>query len=172
MKMDNKGLSLVELLIVIAIMSVLTGVMAIGVTLALSKPADECAEKMVSTLNNARITTMGKQEITMRFYADSDGIKMQEVIKAKAADGSLTTISDKTSKIGQAGVLVEYRLNGESDYPHTLDSTGITLSFKRSTGGFNTVNGTNYCEAIRVSKGTREKFITLAYLTGKVTIND
>lgn len=170
MKMDNRGLSLVEILIVIAIMSVLTGVMAIGVTLALSKPADECAEKMVSTLNNARITTMGKQGITMKFYKASDGsIQLEEKIIAK--DGSVK--SKKTSKIGQSGVKVEYRLSGESTF-NTLDSTGITLEYKRSTGGFKPLPGTtgSYCEEIKVSKGNREKVITLAYLTGKVTIND
>lgn len=167
MKTDNRGLSLVEILIVITIMSVLTGVMAIGVSMALSKPADECAEKIVSTLNNARITTMGKQGVTMRFYQESDNsIWLEENITL--SDGSSSV---KKTRIGQKGVKVEYRLKDETTF-NTLDSTGITLSFKRSTGGFNTVNGgSSYCEEIKVSKGDRVKDITLAYLTGKVTID-
>lgn len=169
--MDNKGMSLVEIVIVVTIMTVLTGVMAVGVSLALSKPADECAEKIVSTLSNARITTMGKQGISLRFYKDSDqSIWLEEVITNP--DGTLAP--PKKSKIGQKGVEVKYKLEG--DAPKDLDSDGITLSFKRSTGGFNTTYSPpstdtgKYCEEIVVHKGNRTKTITLYYLTGKVTI--
>lgn len=168
--MDNKGLSLVEIVIVVTIMTVLTGIMAVGVSLALSKPADECAEKIVSTLSNARITTMGKQGITLKFYEESDqSIWLEEVITNPNG-----TISSRKSKIGQKGVVVTYKLDGDTH--KNLGSDGIALSFKRSTGGFNTAEsplGTDkgkYCEEIVVSKGNRTKTITLYYLTGKVTI--
>lgn len=171
MKMDNRGLSLVEIVIVVAIMSVLTGVMAVGVSMALSKPADECAEKIVSTLNGARITTMGKQEITMTFYQNDTGVYMLQSIK----DASGTT--DRISKIGQKGVTVKYKLEGDADYT-TLNSTGIKLSFKRSTGGFNNVftpgspdtDTGKHCVGMEISKGDRVKVIEIAYLTGKVTL--
>lgn len=170
LSMDNRGMSLVEIVIVVTIMTVLTGIMAVGVSMALSKPADECAEKIVSTLNGARITTMGKQGITLRFYMDDQSVWLEEVITN--SDGTLA--APKKTKIGQKGVKVEYMLEGDTSY-QTLDSSGITLSFKRSTGGFNPVSGSSYCKAIKVSKGSgnsyREKIITLAYLTGKVTID-
>lgn len=164
---DNRGLSLVEIVIVVTIMTVLTGVMAVGVSLALSKPADECAEKIVSTLSNARITTMGKQGITLKFYEESDqSIWLEEVITNPNG-----TSSSKKSKIGQKGVVVKYKLTGDTAANRDLGSEALELSFKRSTGGFNTAGSTGkYCEEIVVSKGNRTKTITLYYLTGKVTI--
>lgn len=168
LSMDNKGMSLVEIVIVVTIMTVLTGVLALGVSMALSKPADECAEKIVSTLNGARVTTMGKQGITMRFYQNDNGVYLEETITD--ASGSVTT--RPALRIGQKGVKVEYKLiNGTTEGAiTTLDTTGITLSFKRDTGGFNAVSGDWYCKEIVVSKGNRTKTIRLAHLTGKVTI--
>lgn len=166
--MNNKGLSLVEIVIVVTIMTVLTGVMAVGVSLALSKPADECAEKIVSTLSNARITTMGKQGITLKFYEAGDqSIWLEEVITNP--DGS--PAPPKRTKIGQKGVVVKYKLTGDTAANRDLGSEALELSFKRSTGGFNTAGSSGeYCEEIVVSKGNRTKTITLYYLTGKVTI--
>ena len=168
LSMDNKGMSLVEIVIVVTIMTVLTGVLALGVSMALSKPADECAEKIVSTLNGARITTMGKQGITMRFYQNDNGVYLEETI----TDASGNVITRPALRIGQKGVKVEYKLvQGTTEGAlTTLDASGIKLSFKRDTGGFNPVAGAWYCKEIVVSKGNRTKTIKLAYLTGKVTI--
>ncbi|MCM1325483.1 MAG: type II secretion system GspH family protein [Bacteroidales bacterium] len=172
LSMDNRGLSLVEIIIVVAIMSVLTGVLALGVSAALSKPADECAEKIVSTLNSARITTMGKQEISMKFYQDDTGVYLVESITDTS--GSY----NKKSKIGQKGVMVSYKLEGDTDY-RELNDSGIILSFKRSTGGFNNVftsgpsgnaDTGKHCVEVKVHKASRDKIIKLAYLTGKVMI--
>lgn len=157
MRMNDKGLSLVEIVIVVAIMSVLTGLLTMGVSTALSKPADECAEKIVAELSNGRITTMGKQTFRITLSADSEGVYVEETGKAK-------------KKIGQKGVEVKYKLTG-AGYTD-LDSTGIVFEFKRSTGGFKPVSGGSYCEEIQVSKGNRTKTIKLAYLTGKVTIDE
>ncbi|MCM1185500.1 MAG: prepilin-type N-terminal cleavage/methylation domain-containing protein [Lachnoclostridium sp.] len=167
---DNRGMSLVEMVIVVAIMTVLTGVAAIGVSMALSKPVDECAEKIVSTLNGARITTMGKQEIKLRFVQNDNGVYLTETIKD--ASGATTTRPDL--RIGQKGVVVRYKLVGDANY-RELSGTSIELSFKRTTGGFNTLieSGSDtgdYCTEIQVSKAGKEKVIEIAYLTGKVTI--
>lgn len=169
MRMDDRGLSLVEILIVVAIMAVLTGTLTIGVSAAFSKPADECAEKIVTTLNNARITTMGKQEIKMKFCVEGDEVYLIEQIKG--ADGNM--LPEKKTRIGKKGVKVEYKLTGSGSTYVPLDSSGLTLSFKRSTGGFNNTpeGSSSYCEEIKVSKGNRVKIIKLAYLTGKVTID-
>ena len=67
MKKDNRGLSLVEVIIVITIMAVLGGLMTMGISAGVSKPAEECAEKLEAALNNARITTMGKQSVELEF---------------------------------------------------------------------------------------------------------
>ena len=165
MKLNNKGLSLVELIVVIAIMGVIAGMVTMGLSAAMSKPAEECAEKMATALKNGRLTTMGKQSIQMKFYVDGNGsIWLEETITK--ADGSVTLSS---TKIGEKGVNVEYTLTDGSVY--NLGTTPLVLSFNRSSGSFNTCNGTSaYCESIKVTKGSREMTLKLAHLTGKVTI--
>lgn len=44
-KKDNRGVSLVEIIVVIAIMAVLVGVTSYGLSLISGKPVDECAKR-------------------------------------------------------------------------------------------------------------------------------
>ena len=60
MKQENKGFSLVELIVVIAIMTILTGLISAGIGMAVSKPADECIDKFKASLQSIRVTSMRK----------------------------------------------------------------------------------------------------------------
>ncbi len=167
MRKDNRGLSLVELVIVIAILAVVGSLVTMGLSAATSKPAEECAKKIATTLNSARMSTMGKQSVAINLYKKGDYIYADEVV-----NGVIT----KTSQVSSKGVQVEYKLEGGGYQTLGDASNKLSLSFKRSTGGFNkpTVGGTAegaYCVEIRVSKGTRTNILNLAYLTGKVTVN-
>ncbi|MBE5884206.1 MAG: type II secretion system protein [Lachnospiraceae bacterium] len=169
MKKDNRGLSLVEVVIVITILAVLGSLMTVGIGAAVSKSADECAEKIATTLNGARISTMGKQAVQVKIYQKDDSIYADEVITDSA--GNVTT---KTNVVGKKGVEVQFMLRGGSYQDIGNESNPLQLSFSRTSGGFHktTVGGvTDYCTGIQVSKGTKTKTIDLAYLTGKVSIN-
>lgn len=165
MKKDNRGLSLVEVIIVITIMAVLGGLMTMGISAGVSKPAEECAEKLEAALNNARITTMGKQSVELELYKQNNYIYLKE--KITGADG---TYSEKDTRIGAKGVEVTYKLTGETHV--ALDTTPVKFKFKRTTGGFEpvSVSPDKYCEELVISKGTRIKKMNLYYLTGKVMI--
>lgn len=166
MRSDNRGLSLVELVIVITIMVVVGGMMTMGISAAFSKPADECAKKIETALNNARVTTMGKQSIVLELYQKDDYVYLKETVTD--ADGS-TSVKDL--RIGAKYVAVEYKLAGDTAYNPLGDASNpLTLSFKRTTGGFNTLPGGGYCDEIKVSKGSKIRLVKLAYLTGKVTV--
>lgn len=175
MRQNNKGLSLVEIIIVVAIMSALTGIMSIGLSSVVSKPAEECANKMVSVLRNAKITTMGKQSITIDVSQDSAGDKIMIAETITSANGSVKT---DNFKVGNTGISVKFTTKSGAEYDlSTVDH--LRLSFNRSTGGFNmaefTVEGsstavTDYVKEIVVNKGKKTCSIKLAYLTGKVSI--
>lgn len=166
MKRDNRGLSLIEVVIVITILAVLGSLMTLGVGAAVSKPADECANKIVSSLNNGRITTMGKQSITLEYYVDNERVYLKKSIVAKAGQTPYVEVT----QIGGRGVVVEYKLVGEATYTN-LDGNDMILTFKRSSGGFNQEhNSGEYVEEIKVSKGNKVRIIKLQYLTGKVTL--
>lgn len=168
MKRDNRGLSLVEMIIVVAILAVVGGLMTMGISAVVSKPADECASKLEASLKNARITTMGKQSVTLKLYEKDDCIYLKEEVITAGG-----TSSTKDIKIGAKDVEVSYKLVGGSTYSSLGDSSNpLVLAYKRSTGGFMEITpGSNqYCEEIKITKGTRERFLKMAHLTGKVTL--
>ena len=67
-KIDNKGFSLVELVIVMAIILILGGVAFTGLSLLTSRPVDECARKIQMVLQGNRNTTMGKLRQILMVY--------------------------------------------------------------------------------------------------------
>ncbi len=164
---NNKGVTLVELIIVIAIMAVVSGILALSLGSALSKPADECAQKLTNALKSARITTMGKLSCEITIKQASNGAEIWLEEKITNADGS-TKVTN--TKIGQKNVSVTYKIQGIAT-PYNLYDKSLVLSYKRETGGFNIPTGHSaYCEEIVIKKGNRTRTIKLSYLTGKVSV--
>lgn len=60
MKEDNRGFSLVELVIIIAIMAILIAAMAVNIGRISGYRAKECRTKVVSSLENGRLVTLSK----------------------------------------------------------------------------------------------------------------
>lgn len=166
MKRDNRGLSLVEMIIVIAILAVVSGILVLGIGTAISKPAEECARKIQQSLEGARVYTMGKQRLSLKFYVDDGCVYVQET--ATSPDGSVKV--KNPVKIGARGVKVTYRLEGGAG-DTDLAATPLTLSFDRATGGFSTTEcSPGFSNEIKVEKGSKVMTVTLYSLTGKVTV--
>lgn len=168
--MNNKGLSLVEVIIVVCIMTVLTAMVSIGVGSVMTKPADECAEKIVSSINGARVSAMGKKSYDVVIKQDSSGAEI------------FIELNGNSKKIGRKGITItctKKKKDGTGATSFDLSTKkSITLSFDRSTGGFKPVKvGTDPADAdvflteIVVSMGSRSKTIQLIPITGKVKID-
>lgn len=172
MKMNNKGLSVVEMVVVISIMAVLSGMIAIGLGSVFSKPADECAEKVYNAINNTRLITMGKNEASIEISTDGTYIYVTE--KSKKLNN---TEDSRRYPVSEKNVKVEYALTGEgTDMWTTLTSASpIILSYNRASGAFKPKStapeGDIYYERLRISKGSKERIITLYSNTGKVSID-
>jgi prepilin-type N-terminal cleavage/methylation domain-containing protein len=70
-KLNNKGFSLVELIVVISIMAVMVGFVSIGTGILSGKRAKEARDKLLSSLENVRTQTMGKDSIDATLSYDS-----------------------------------------------------------------------------------------------------
>ena len=68
MRHNNKGLSLVELIVVIAIMSVLTGVVSFGISNIFNTKVTQCADNMENIINS--IISLNNQIIIVLIFND------------------------------------------------------------------------------------------------------
>lgn len=175
MKRDNRGLSLVEVMVVIAIMAVVGGIVTMGIGVAVSKPAEECARKIQQSLEGARVYTMGKQKLAVKYYISDGSVYAQETVTYPSG---VTKVKDP-EKIGAKGTKVTYKVTdkvGCTEY--NLSADPLTLSFDRSTGGINMAEcslssiGDEIILEILVQRGSTVMKVTLYGLTGKVTVEN
>ena len=150
---------MVEVVVVLSIMVILTGIITMGLGAANSKPAEECAEKIVNALNACRVSTMGKKDTNLQFYVSGDNIYVKEFVEGTEV---------KNLPIGGKGVNVKYKYKSGDEF--NLSDTPLNLSYNRSTGGFNECTPGNYCSQIIVSKGSRTVTVKLYDLPGKVSL--
>lgn len=171
MKRDNRGFSMVELVVVIAIVGILAGIsvtMYGQVTYANTK---KTVEEVSDMLDRQRITSMSRKETQYLYiYHLSDGYYMKMLVD----DGSGTVPvldSLNTSLLDEDGTRISS--NGISIYKDTESNstlvtgdTIIRIVFRRS-GVFDTNadSGTNVSRIIFVGSGTHT--ITLIKETGK-----
>lgn len=158
-KKRNQGMSLVEVVVVLSIMVILTGVITVGLGTATSKPAEECAEKIVNALNACRVSTMGKEDTKLQFYISNDSVYVKEFINGSEV---------KNLPISGKGVIVKYKYKSGDEF--NLSDTPLNLSYNRSTGGFEECAPGKFCSQIIVSKGSRSVTVKLYDLTGKVSL--
>lgn len=154
-KIDNKGLTLVEILIVVAILAILGGVAMTGMSLLTSRPVDECAKKIQIALEGSRNTTMGKYSGYVEFTADSDGVYVQEYINGSA--------NGEKIRIGRGGVSVGVSAPTTST---SFSSTPYKVEFDRADGSLETDGPITFT----VSNGSRTIIVTVDKLTGRVDL--
>ena len=165
-KNRNSGFSLVELVVVMAIIVIIGGAMFTGLKLLTSRPVDECAKKIQIALEGNRNTTMGKFSSSLVFSEDANGVWLEEYIN-NSSQGKI--------QIGQSGVTVLYKTqeNGVgAATEYNLKTTPVTISFNRSNGSLNDQgNGTTYVTSFVVSRGdVRTLTVTIDRLTGRVEV--
>ena len=164
MRKDNRGISLVEIIMVLALMTVVAGALMYGIGLISGKPAQKCANKIVFSLDRHRTTAMGKVDTSYTLKTDSDDTIIL-VESVKEADG---TVNVTTIPVGENTVEVTYNCGGTVK---NLKDEDLVLKFVRGSGAFAKQADGTYCTEIVVSKAGKVYTIELVPLTGKVHIN-
>ena len=168
MKCDNRGLSLVELIVVIAIMVILTGLVATSIGIANSKPADEWANKVENNLLDLKVSCMGKYDAYLEIYRINGQVYAKQIL---TMDESGTT-TEKLSVVGGKNVTIAYEKDNSGSYTELPnDGTVIRVKYDRSSGAFAVPPGsTGRISGIKCSKGDRTVELRLTLSTGKVKI--
>ena len=163
-KRNNKGLSLVELIVVVAIMGVVMvgGVVTLG--LIHNASAKEASAKLNSALNKTRTEAMSKASASVEIYEGADS--------KYYADYYIAGTKRETVYIGSSRVDISYMdTNGTNDIE---DDDKLIISFDRETGAFLPIGSAGnvnvYCREIYIESGHKTYTIQCEKLTGKTTV--
>lgn len=157
---NNRGYSLIELVIVLAIIAVLMGTVFYSIILVFSANAKSCANNIQRSIGDCKVTTMGKADAYMELYRNDNGIYTR--MHVTESDGTVT--DEEPEKVGTNKVDVGY-VQGGTETP-LMPGDSIEIRFDRSNGGFKAGAGGLYDE-IYVRGGSKNYSITMIALTGK-----
>ena len=149
MKRNNKGFTLVELIVVLAIMGIVAALIGLSVSTSNSAKAQRCAVSVNALISKCRADSLGRSGSV--YLTISQDATSGEIVCVHS-DGT-TTVTDK---FPGKGVSVTCTTTS------TAPLTTLTLSFARSTGA---QNCTPTCTTITFTSG-RTYTITLVPLTG------
>lgn len=174
MKMkNNKGFSLIELIIVIAILSIVTSTAVVSVGYLYSSNVKSTLKKMNSALLKTQSYTTTKsiesRDIALKITKDSTGCVLHYVDASGAdIDGM------EPEKIGNSRIYVA--LEYDNGTIQTVDtSTPGYVYFDRATGGLLPESGSGaYLKTIYVSNASNPAgsgmYITISKITGRTDI--
>jgi prepilin-type N-terminal cleavage/methylation domain-containing protein len=169
---DNSGFSLIELLVIIAILSVLVGVSGYGLSMVSTKSVDKCAKQLASVLSQARTTSMGKYKNVITFTNESSSIKINEHIVMSLKDDGITEdkTADRVNSIGGKNMTIEYSYDGGSNYS-SIDS--LKVRFDSGTGALKSQSDDSNRLIFRVHKTGTEyyKYVIINSLTGNISVS-
>lgn len=180
MKQDNKGFSLMELLVAVAIMAVLGTLLVISMGIIPRTAARSCANGLKTAIGQTRIMTMGKKETVFVLKRDADG---KYYTAEKIDNGSGNLVEGEPELCGKSNVLVSYHLESTGVDPFTdlgnykalEKGDSMTLSFDRGSGKL--IQGgapgeSTLCDAIKIEGGGKTCLIRIYTATGKITLDD
>lgn len=186
---DQRGFSMVELIVVIAIMSIMAGVVGYGFSLTNGKPAEECAKKLTAAIAHGRTTTMGKYRNIITVRKETDGrLTVTEDTLVRIEDDGSEVWSSRGSTVGVKGVEVEYKIGADAYKPFDENVSAIQLRYNSGSGvmkkevktgkisdidfetkELNTSLIEEYCTGFRISRAGKVWYVKLETLTGRIT---
>ena len=186
MKRDNRGLSLVELITVIAILSIMVGIGVYSLSLLFGTQAKGCAQNVSGMLNETKTGCLSRfnETMTLGYYTKgsdpaivSDGYYTENKVYTinKNAE-SIQITGSEYRKMGSRNVVIKVFLSSNPTHGVELGTANsFSISFDRSTGAlepaiWNGVQLTDYIEKITFSSGSRTYTISLVQETGKHTV--
>lgn len=158
---DDKGYSLVEMIIVIAIMAVLVASVGLSVGLISTKPARKCADQLRAVLTEHRSRALGKADSkAIVRIGDKGEIFLDEYYQEDVKTAGITLA--KSTVVGEKRVLLSYE---EADGTVVPMGPGdeVELCFDRNGGTLKSGPA-----IFRSAKGNKTYKVTIHKLTGKI----
>lgn len=177
MKRDNRGLTLVEIVVVVAVVAILAGTGAYGIAQLSGFRAREGADTIANSLTQARVAMLGKSKgagnMAWEIRCDGGEYYVRTVYNVgtsehyrdekKIVDGKVQVSLGQTTK---------EKLTGTGTTTTQLLGDGATKRyyFNRSTGALCDLNGVTASQNvyITVSQGNKSYDVMIVAKTGKI----
>ncbi len=162
LKLNNKGYSLLELIVVIGIIAVIGAAAFLTTAVATDKHVNSCAQKIASSLEQTRSIVLGKQEGYIEIWQTTgDYVRAQMYIDGKPYGDEVA--------IGHPGLTVEVTDSNGDTKTLTSLAAHTRITFSRSNGG---ITDAVSIVSIKVKNSRRSITITLDKFTGRIEIGD
>jgi len=184
MKQNDKGYTLVELVVIFAILAVMIGITSLSLSFLFGTQAKECAQKVSSQLDETKTGSMSRYDEKMKLSyrikgsdaaVTSDGYYAENAVYSIDKNaGSYELTSPEIKKMGSGRVEITVELSNGDSFVLGQDQS-IIISFDRSTGALdpiikNDVQLNAYLKKITFAGGARTYTITMVAETGKHTL--
>lgn len=184
---ENKGFSLIELIIVIAIIGIMTTGVIVAVGSSDGRQLDKCVKLVDSTLNKTMVQAMSKGDVAGVLIYQLNGTYYASIVSESCYDsgtGNYRLEDDniiQTVNLGNSNLEITFQYigtDGTTVAPVKLTdqtnqwnlSSAAQLLFNRSTGEIKkvTVSGIeSYYSGITITSGSKNKEIVIYSATGK-----
>ena len=191
-KMSNKGFTLVELIVVVAIFTILLGIAVPSLNSILGFRVNRAANSIASALDRTKIEASSRLVGEMKLEKRADGYYLSYYLDRGKVGGASHVTEDDPEKIAPARTEISYTSSDGSSHVMAAGDS-LILTYDRATGGFLPIQSTvisqeeilndlkagkdvplqktgTYCTSITVSGGRRYKTLSLIKETGKYSI--
>lgn len=178
MKKNNAGMSIVEIVVIIAIIAIFSGVGAYGIGQLGGFKAREGADKIASSLTEARIMMLGKAKtsgsIAWEIYNDNNRCYVRTVYDVGASEyyGDSKELVDGKVKVsyGKGSLNTSDNSVNPSTAAELQNGTKYRVYFNRSTGALCGSDGTEMSDDIyfTVAQGAKNYDVFVVAKTGKI----
>lgn len=173
MKKNNDGFTIVELIVVIAMLAIFIGAVSVNVGRINGYDAKEGYKKISSAITENKIETLGKAKMTGDIYLeiyrdDSDrNLYVQTIHNGRSSKDVVK--KTKLNKRGRASV--SYELSDGTKVENVGNSNPLVICFNRASGAIVDINDgykVSDLKYIYITAGSYEYTIELVPETGKV----
>ena len=173
-KIENQGLSLIELVVTIAIMAILVGLVSLSVGVLTGKQAKQCRDELASKLESVRALTMGKESVIANLFQDDTGAYVLRVTSKKNSEDTSPTVTDVILPSSKCTISYSLQEDGatktELTYSGDPDDNGIKLEFDRASGALKKDNSGVCVYHIYVTQGNKSFGLRIYQETGKIVL--
>lgn len=162
---NQKGFSFVEMILVIAIVAILTGVAGISIGLIARSNVNRTVQKLDSAFSQARTQSMAKGNLRGQLYLTYENDKVYCYV------GSGDAPDRNTKKIEIAASPVQVSVfSGANETILSPSDNQIVIEFNQSSGAINT-DVSSY-DKIKISNARHTMYLQIYSVTGKHKITE